>query len=280
MNYITLKKVLDELYSKYNNKKYIYNDPIEFPHRYKNIDDILLIGFISALFSYGKVKLFKNVLEKLFSYLQSEPSRFLKDVDDNTIHKFTKNIYYRFYTSIDIEILLKSLKRILNRERMIDFFSKPFIRNDLITGISELRNNFFVEFKEVNGRKTSDGIKFMLPDPEANSPLKRILMFLRWMVRKDNIDFGIINTIKSKDLIIPLDTHTANICRLLNMTSRNNNDLKCAIEITNYLRNLSPSDPVKYDFAIAHIGITEGCIHSYNKDICKNCILASFCNNK
>lgn len=277
---IKLKKVLDNLYSKYNDTKYIFNDPIEFPYRYKDIDDILLTGFISALFSYGKVQLFKNVLEKLFSNLLSEPSRFLKDVDDNTIHKFTKDIYYRFYTSVDIEILLKSLKRILNRERMIDFFSKPFIGNNLITGISELRNKLLVEIMRINSRKTSDGINFMLPDPEANSPLKRILMFLRWMVRKDNIDFGIINTIKTKDLIIPLDTHTANICRLLNMTSRKNNDMKCAIEITNFLRNLSPSDPVKYDFAIAHIGITEGCKHYYNKDVCKNCILVSFCNNK
>ncbi|MGB9599990.1 MAG: TIGR02757 family protein [Myxococcota bacterium] len=275
-----LRKVLDLLYEKYNDKRYIFNDPIEFPHRYKKEEDILLIGFISAIFSYGKVQLFKNVLENLFSTLTDEPVRFLIGIDEKRIDLLTKDIYYRFYSSTDISILLKSLQKILKEDRLIEFFSAPFRKNDIITGITNLRRGFFNEISDINKNRFTDGINFMFPDPKANSPLKRIFMFLRWMVRKDNIDFGIINTVESKDLIIPLDTHTANIGRLLKMTSRRISDIKCAIEITNFLRNYSPLDPVKYDFALAHIGISEGCRHSFNKDVCKDCILLAFCNNK
>ncbi|MCX7959421.1 MAG: TIGR02757 family protein [Deltaproteobacteria bacterium] len=177
--------------------------------------------------------------------------------------------------------LLGIFRNIIRRKRLTDFFEDSFCPDDIISSVLYLRNNLLYEIDNHNCQSNlTKGISFMFPDPKSGSALKRIFMFLRWMVRKDAIDFGILKKIKTSELIIPLDTHTANIGRLLDMTSRKTNDLRCAIEITDFLRKLEPDDPIRYDFAIAHIGITEGCRHSYNKIVCKDCILSAFCDNR
>jgi len=274
-----LKIMLDKLYSHFNDKKYIYNDPVEFPHRYKNEEDIVLIGFISALYSYGRVSLFKNVLKKIFFHLGDKPSIYLRDIDDKTIIKIASDGKYRFYKNSDIEILLKLFKNILKKENLIDFFASPFNSDAIVSGISLLRRKIIFNISEITKTKISDGINFMFPDPKSGGPLKRIFMFLRWMVRRDEIDFGIFKNIKKSDLIIPLDTHTAHIGRLLGMTDRKSNNLKCAMEMTDFLKIINPEDPVRYDFAIAHIGISKGCKHFFVESICRDCILKGFCNN-
>jgi uncharacterized protein (TIGR02757 family) len=101
----------------------------------------------------------------------------------------------------------------------------------------------------------SAGIKFMFPRPELGSACKRMNLFLRWMVRKDELDFGIWNEIPSDKLVIPVDTHIARICQLLKLTKRKNVSWKMAEEITENLKRFDPADPVKYDFAICHIGM-------------------------
>jgi uncharacterized protein (TIGR02757 family) len=103
--------------------------------------------------------------------------------------------------------------------------------------------------------KLTDGIKFMFPLPEKGSSCKRMNLFLRWMVRKDELDFGLWKGITTDKLIIPVDTHVARICTELGLTSRKNVSWKMAEEITDNLKEFDPVDPVKYDFAICHIGM-------------------------
>ena len=110
-------------------------------------------------------------------------------------------------------------------------------------------------------------------------------MFLRWMVRKnDGVDVGIWNEIPASKLIIPLDTHISKISRNLGLTNRNSNDLKTALEITEKLRECCPEDPIKYDFAICHLGIGGKCTYGNDTELCKKCIIAELCkvgqNNK
>lgn len=274
-----LKERLERLYLKFNDKRFIVNDPIEFPHRYKNEEDILLVGFISALYSYGKVNLFKNVLERIFNSLGSEPAYTIKNSTDRDIKKFSEGNYYRFYKSSDTQTLLRIVRNILHKNSLKELFERVFKNKDILSGLIELRRTFISIILDEGNKKLTDGIKFMFPDPISGNASKRLFMFLRWMVRKDIIDFGIIKVIKTSDLIIPLDTHIANIGRMLKMTSRKSNDLKCAIEITNFLKTFDSNDPVKYDFSLSHIGISAGCKHKYIKDICQNCILSEFCNN-
>ncbi len=278
MNIRRLRDRLEVLYRKYNNRTFISNDPVEFPHRYKNPEDILLTGFIAALYSYGKVNLFKVVLERIFANLKGEPAYVLRNSTDSDIREFSKGNYYRFYKESDTEVLLRVLRDILRRKRLQEFFENIFADKDIITALIEMRKTFISKISKE--AKLSEGIKFMFPDPTSGSASKRQFMFLRWMVRKDEIDFGIIRKLSPSELIIPLDTHTANIGRLLKMTERRSNDLKCAMEITAFLREIEPIDPVKYDFALAHTGISGGCRHIYTEAICKDCILSEFCNNR
>ncbi|MCX7944096.1 MAG: TIGR02757 family protein [Deltaproteobacteria bacterium] len=280
MEPLKLREILETLYHKINNKSSIRNDPIKFPHRYKNEEDVLLVGFISAIYSYGKVDLFTPILERIFTPLGDTPAQSLKKMTSQDIAEISTNNYYRFYTSKDLSILLLTLRNILRKNSLIDFFEDSLNQNEIISSILSLRNNFFYEMMNIGSVKITNGISFMFPDPNSGSALKRIFMFLRWMVRRDEIDFGIIKSIKPKNLIIPLDTHIANIARLLDMTRRKNNDLKCAIEITHFLGKVEPNDPVKYDFALAHIGISKGCRHRYVEDICSDCILYTVCNHK
>ena len=97
----------------------------------------------------------------------------------------------------------------------------------------------------------------MLAKPENKSAMKRINMFLRWMVRKSEVDFGIWKSIKKSDLLIPLDTHVARISRKLGLLYRKQNDIKAVIELTNKLKEYDELDPVKYDFALFGYGIEE-----------------------
>ena len=104
-------------------------------------------------------------------------------------------------------------------------------------------------------RGISHGIKFMFPDPMKGSACKRMNLFLRWMIRKDELDFGLWNEIPTSKLIIPVDTHVAQICKKLKLTNRKNVSWKMAEEITEKLKQFDENDPVKYDFAICHIGM-------------------------
>jgi uncharacterized protein (TIGR02757 family) len=125
---------------------------------------------------------------------------------------------------------------------------------DVKNGISRFSKHFINSFIETFGN-VSDGIKFMFPLPEKGSACKRMNLFLRWMVRKDELDFGLWKEIPASKLVIPVDTHVARISRKLKLTKRKNADWKMAEEITSNLKKFDPEDPIKYDFAICHLGI-------------------------
>jgi uncharacterized protein (TIGR02757 family) len=116
-------------------------------------------------------------------------------------------------------------------------------------------SNYFLQKAQSKFGSLSRGIVFMFPLPEKGSACKRINLFLRWMVRKDELDIGLWKGIPTSKLIIPVDTHIARICRKLKLTKRKNVSWKMAEEITNNLKKFDPDDPVKYDFAICHIGM-------------------------
>ena len=118
---------------------------------------------------------------------------------------------------------------------------------------------------------------FLFPSPSSGSACKRLCMYLRWMVRPDDgIDLGLWQSIPPAKLLIPVDAHIQRICRMLGFTSRKQADWKMAMEITAALRGLDPLDPVKYDFSICHIGISEGC-DGNNPELCRSCTIAGIC---
>ena len=250
-----LKKKLDYHY-RYFDKSKISPDPLEFLHRYKNFHDIEISGIISSVFAYGNIKQIMNSLEKLHAIMSNDPYKFIID------YKFKKgngefdSVKHRFYTSADVSHLFQVLNKIYSEhDSLQSFFLKEQIGSEIIMKrlISSFSNRLIGLIK--SGTAISHGIKFMFPDPYKGSACKRMNLFLRWMVRKDELDFGLWNKIPASKLIIPVDTHIAKICKELKLTKLKNVSWKMAEEITENLKKFDPDDPVKFDFAICHIGM-------------------------
>ncbi|HVO74199.1 MAG TPA: TIGR02757 family protein [Ignavibacteriaceae bacterium] len=251
---MNLKQKLDYHYKAFD-KGQISPDPLQFLHLFKDERDIETIGFIASVFAYGNVTQINNTLNKIISLMENRPYGYLINSGDFPLHIRSLDLKHRFYTETDIKLFLNLLKRILKKYgRLKNLFlklynsSEPNLKNS-ISGFSEFMLN------QIGGAKISPGIKFMFPNPETGSACKRMNLFLRWMVRKDELDFGFWNEIPPDKLIIPVDTHVARICKSLKLTKRKNVSWKMAEEITENLKKFDPIDPVKYDFAICHIGM-------------------------
>lgn len=251
-----LKDKLDYHYSVFDKTK-IEPDPLQFLHSFSNPADIELIGFISSVFAYGNVTQIINTVDKITGLLGRHPAEYLINYDRKQIQKLFGGIKHRFYSQEDIITLFLTLKTIYEENGMIkNLFGRIYIGEErnlkrAISGFSKV----FLSTAERNKRELSRGVIFMVPDPEKGSACKRMNLFLRWMVRKDELDFGLWSEIPPAELIIPVDTHIARICKNLGLTNRKNADWKMAEEITTNLRKFDPLDPVKYDFAICHIGM-------------------------
>ncbi len=253
MDKLSLKNKLDYHY-KYFDKTKISPDPLEFLHKYSETKDIEISGLISSVFAYGNVKQIISTLQKIHSIMKDKPYDFVLNYSSKT-NRF-KFVKHRFYSSDDIHRFFIALNLIYKSNSSLkEVFIDLYLRNDscMKKTISEF-SNFLCELAKVKNR-ISRGIKFMFPDPMKGSACKRMNLFLRWMVRKDELDFGLWNEIPTSKLIIPVDTHVAQICKRLKLTSKINVSWKMAEEITEKLKRFDEIDPVKYDFAICHIGM-------------------------
>lgn len=245
-----LKKKLDYHYKAFN-RETIYPDPLCFPHQFKNSPDIEISAFISSVFAYGNVKQIMKILEEIHSIMGASPYEFVIEYKTNMFSE----LVHRFFTGDDIHQLFMGLSRIykeygsLNYLFLLYHFSNEKNLKDSISFFCRNLTN------AVAGKKISHGIKFMFPDPEKGSACKRMNLFLRWMVRKDELDFGLWSDIKPEKLVIPVDTHIAKISEELGLTESKNVSWKMAEEITENLKQFNKEDPVKYDFALCHIGM-------------------------
>jgi len=259
-----LKRLLDRFYKEYNFKERMLHDPIELPHRYKRSHDIEIAGLIASCFAYGKIDLFKPVIEKILSKMGNSPCSFLMDFEVKKQYRLFSDIKYRFNENRDIICLLYIVSKIFRRHKSIESVFTAFYKKDDVN-IGHALTGFIdyileVDTSEVYGSNIRpDGLVQFFPAPLKGSACKRMNLFLRWMIRDRDIDFGIWKGIPKNKLIIPLDTHIARISRCLGFTKRSSQDWKMALEITDTLKKLDPEDPLKYDFAMCHYGISGLC---------------------
>ena len=280
---LLLKECLDNFYKSYNLTERINSDPIEFPHRYKKPEDIEVVGFIASSLAYGRVTLFKPVLERIFKIMGESPSDFLLHFDIKKNAPLFTDIKYRMNKNEDILCLIYLVSAVLKEhdslQRLFMSFYNP-MDDDIGPALSGFVDYILkIDTSAVYGKDIRPfGLLQFLPSPVKGSTCKRFNMFLRWMVRSgDGVDFGIWNQVPPSQLIIPIDTHTARICRHISLTKRKNADWKMAKEITENLKSLDPDDPVKYDFAICHLGISGECPSIPSIDKCNNCNLSDIC---
>jgi len=251
---MNLKQKLKYHYKAFDKSK-LEPDPLQFPHLFKDELDIEVMAFIASVFAYGNVKQIINSLNRFLEISKNQPFKF--------IHRFTpgqsvsSKFVHRFYSSNDIIQLFQLLKTTYNEFGSLKkLFLSGYKKTDsniknAITNFS----NYFLQTALNEFGTLSRGLKFMFPLPEKGSACKRMNLFLRWMVRKDELDFGLWSEIPTSKLIVPVDTHIARICKQLKLTKRKNVSWQMAEEITENLKKFDPNDPVKYDFAICHIGM-------------------------
>lgn len=235
------------------------HDPIEFPRRYKDGNDIETVAFISALFAYGRVVLFKSFLERVFGVMGESPYSFITHFKKKTDGKYFKGFKYRFNDAHDlIELILLLKHMLIKRSTIGSLFTELHKKNG---SIRSTLIDFIDVLHQTEDSKALDrrGFRHLLPSPVHGSPCKRLNMFLRWMVRDSDIDFGLWKEIPKNKLIIPLDTHIARIGRCLGLTERRSADWKTAEEITESLKMYDRADPLKYDFVLCHQGISGLC---------------------
>lgn len=236
-----MKNKLDELVKKYETPDFIKNDPIQFPHRFSNKADIEISAFISSLFAFGRREAFIKKLDYLFKL--ASPYELILDYKKYDLENFV----YRFIKSEDLIELLFLLNKlyVLDKSSLAELFYEKKDRFQRVT------NYFYSNSRCPNNQ----GFCFMFAKPENKSALKRINMFLRWMVRDGLVDFGLWDFINKNELIIPLDTHVARLSREFNLLNRKQNDFRAALELTQKLKEFDPNDPVKYDFALFGLGV-------------------------
>jgi uncharacterized protein (TIGR02757 family) len=250
----TLKEFLDFKYQQFNNGDFIQDDPVVIPHRYTLQEDIEIAGFIAASLAWGNRKSIINSCDKIMTVMGNSPFDFVLNYSSKK-SKILDGIKHRTFNAFDLEVFILCLQKVYQKHQTLEhLFAKLFHENqDFGFAISKFKTEFLGEFIATRTQKH-------ISNPAINSSAKRLCMYLRWMIRKDNngVDLGIWNTsITPAILHLPLDVHTGNISRKLGLLSRSQNDWKAVMEVTEKLREFCPEDPIKYDFALFGLGAIE-----------------------
>ena len=241
-----LKILLEENHRKYNCVKFIETDPIQIPHRFSRKEDIEISAFLTSIIAWGLRSIIIKNSNRLMQLMDNSPYDFIINSNESDLKTFN-NFKHRTFNEIDCIYFIHSLKNIYKNHAGLQevFFSKYKENNRIDEAIINFRNIFF-ELPHLNRTEKHIG------NISKKSAVKKINMFLRWMVRKDNygVDFGLWNNISTSDLYLPLDVHSARVSRQLGLLTRKFDDWQAVIEVTENLKKFDPADPVKYDFAL------------------------------
>ncbi|MDO3642928.1 TIGR02757 family protein [Mucilaginibacter sp. L3T2-6] len=248
-----IKAFLDSKATQYNRPDFIKNDPISIPHLFTKKQDIEIMGFWAAVLAWGQRVTIINKCKELISLMDGAPYDFIMNHEEPDLKKLLK---FKHRTFNDIDTLY-----------FIAFFRYHYQRHNTLEDAFIPANGGYSPFRGLGGFRD---YFFSLPDyphrtkkhissPSQKSTCKRLNMFLRWMVRKDDcgVDFGIWNKISPSELIMPCDLHVDRVARKLKLITRKQTDWQTAVELTERLREFDPNDPVKYDFALFGLGIEE-----------------------
>lgn len=246
-----LKKFLDCKVDEYNRPSFIKNDPISIPHLFSKKPDIEIAGFFAAVFSWGNRTTIINKSNELMQRMDRSPYLFIKDCSVLDLKKLNR-FKHRTFNEDDLFYFIEFFKRHYQEHNSLETAFFPSRGMNAEEGLNHFKKIFF----SANHLKRTEK---HISSPLQKSTCKRLNMFLRWMVRKDNkgVDFGIWKNISPSQLICPVDVHVARVAKQLGILKRKQVDWLAATELTNALRTLDKDDPVKYDFALFNLGIIE-----------------------
>ena len=264
-NILEMKLFLDSCAIQYNRLEFVQTDPIQVPHHYTRKEDIEIAAFLTATISWGQRKSIINNANRLMDLMDNSPYEFLMDScfnyssDDlkssdeypNEEWKQIKRFVHRTFNGEDCLYFFESLRNIYTHHHGLEeVFTAGYQLEGSIYGALKHFRNVFLSIPHANR------IRKHISDVTSNSSAKRLNMFLRWMVRRDEnqVDFGLWKQIHTSALMLPLDVHSGKVARELGLLQRKQNDWKAVEEITSVLRTFDPNDPCKYDFALFGLG--------------------------
>jgi len=279
-----LQDFLEKKVVEYNHPSFIAKDPVSVPHRYSDLQDIEIAGLFAAVFAWGNRTTIVRKSNELLERMDYAPFDFIKNHRNTDLKQFL-HFKHRTFNSTDLLYFIRFLKSHYARN---DSLESAFLPDDTArikihpfetvvknSGTNKRQtlshsdiyednefarkalSNFYRRFFSL--RNAPERTRKHIASPDRNSTCKRLNMYLRWMVRQDNngVDFGIWKNISAADLICPVDLHVARVARSFGLITRQQTDWQTAMELTRALREMDKTDPVKYDFALFGLGITE-----------------------
>jgi uncharacterized protein (TIGR02757 family) len=246
-----LKKLLNMKVDFYNQPSFIPNDPICIPHLFSQKQDIEIAAFFAAIFAWGNRTTIINKSKELMKLMHMQPHQFVLHHSSADLKKI-KTFKHRTFTAEDLYHFIEFFHQHYSKHDSLETAFFPKKKMTVEEGLNHFKNYCFsIEHLKRTEKHVSS--------PLQKSSCKRLNMFLRWMVRKDEkgVDFGIWKNCSAKDLVCPLDVHVSRVARQLGLLKRKQDDWEAAVELTQNLRSFDKNDPVKYDFALFSMGVIE-----------------------
>lgn len=250
---LRLKNTLEKAHEEFLLNNEISADALEPALKFQDPINKEFVSFICSILAYGRIVQVKKSIHALIDPMGEDPVEWLISQSEIDLKKHVKDWKHRFNGSHDILIMLLILQKIYRDYGSIEKFLKPSQYADAVELLIAIRESFYSLIPK--NKKPKKSFDFFIPDPKLGSASKRMNLYLRWMVRDSEPDFGIWKTFSKSKLIVPLDTHIFKQAKFLQITNRNMADLQTAIEITTFLKKLDEEDPTRYDFALCHLSI-------------------------
>jgi len=260
-----LRAFLNRKVEEYNRPAFIANDPVSIPHQFSRKQDIEIAGFFAAIFSWGNRTTIIRKSQELMQLMDQSPYEFILQHEEKDLQRFL-DFKHRTFNATDLLYFITFFRSHYSRyESLEEAFLRP--REGRAGSLREGALTAFYHYFFSPEGASAGGEPLVVPprthkhiaSPEKKSSCKRLNMFLRWMVRKDDkgVDFGIWERLSPSQLVCPLDVHVARVAKNLGLLSREQSDWQAALELTDYLLLLDKEDPVKYDFALFGLGVME-----------------------
>lgn len=273
-----LKDLLERLYARYNHSLFIPPDPLQFVYQYTDPADREVVAFLASGLAYGRVEQIARSCRNLLVRMGTGPADFVRSFRPSH-RRHLNGFKHRFTTGDDVADLLEVLGWAIRETGSLEaFFLRGYRPTDqtIVPGLDRFCASLLDRFASQHDGRSSPGLQYLLARPTAGSACKRLNLFLRWMVRKDDVDPGPWTAVNRSKLVVPMDVHMGRLCRILGLYDRKTVSLSTALQVTARFAEISPDDPVRYDFALSRIGILEDCTGKQRPQ-CRGCEIEPFC---
>ena len=258
-----LAPALDRLYADFNVQDSVA-DPIWRVRRYQAPEDQEVVAFIAAALAFGRVQSVLNSIDGMLAVMGASPARFIRAFDPVRDKAMFSHLVHRWTNGADFAALVWLLRQMLDRAGSIENFFAEGLSPDAVDIGAALESfstrALALDVAAVYGRrKPKPGVAYFFSRPSSGGACKRLNLFLRWVVRRDRVDLGLWTRVRPAQLIVPLDTHIIRVGQCLRLTKLKSPGWRMAADITASLRALDPTDPIRFDFSICHLGMMNAC---------------------